>query len=89
MANRTKGFLQRNLHNHTPTIKDRLYKAMVKPILEHKAIVWAPILRDMREHNDKQLDLWPAITLVMLASHKCSQISIGLHLHDAEVNKKP
>ena len=41
-ANRTKGFLQRNLHNCTPTIKDRLYKAMVKPIIEYAAVVWAP-----------------------------------------------
>ena len=39
-ANRTKGFLQHNLHNCTPTIKDRLYKAMVKPILEYAAIVY-------------------------------------------------
>ena len=56
-ANRTKGFLQRNLHNCTPTIKDRLYKAMVKPIIEYAAVVWAPYTKrdiDMIERTQRQ-----------------------------------
>ena len=56
-ANRTKGFLQRNLHNCKPTIKDRLYKAMVKPIIEYAAVVWAPHTKrdiDMIERTQRQ-----------------------------------
>ena len=56
-ANRTKGFLQRNLHNCTPTIKDRLYKAMVKPIIEYAAVVWVPHTKrdiDMIERTQRQ-----------------------------------
>ena len=56
-ANRTKGFLQCNLHNCTPTIKDRLYKAMVKPIIEYAAVVWAPHTKrdiDMIERTQRQ-----------------------------------
>jgi len=41
-ANRTKGFLQRNLHNCPPEIKSKCYKAMVKPILDYTATVWSP-----------------------------------------------
>ena len=49
-ANRTKGFLQHNFHNCTPTIKDRFYKAMVKPIIEYAAVVWAP-------HTKRDIDM--------------------------------
>ena len=40
-ANRTKGFLQRNLHNCPLEIKSNCYKAMVKPILDYAAIIWS------------------------------------------------
>ena len=41
-ANRTKGFLQRNLHKCPSTTKSNCYKAMVKPILEYAAVIWSP-----------------------------------------------
>ena len=63
---------------------------MVKLILEYAAIVWAPhTKRDERTQRQEARFVKPATTLVMLASHKYSQISIVLHLHDADMNKKP
>ena len=41
-ANRTKGFLQRNLHKCPSITKSNCYKAMVKPILEYAAVIWSP-----------------------------------------------
>ena len=41
-ANRTKGFLQHNLHNYPPETKSKYYKAMVKTILDYAATVWSP-----------------------------------------------
>ena len=41
-ANRTKRFLQRNLHNCPLEIKTNCYKVMVKPILDYAAIIWSP-----------------------------------------------
>ena len=41
-ANRTKGFLQRNLHNCPPETKSKCYKAMIKPILDYAAAIWSP-----------------------------------------------
>ena len=40
-TNRTKGFLQRNLHKYPSTTKSNCYKAMVKPILEYAAVIWS------------------------------------------------
>jgi len=55
-------------------------------MLEYAAVVWAPhTKRDIDLIERMQLDLWPATTVVMLVSHKCSQILIGLHLYDAEI----
>ncbi|WAR27805.1 hypothetical protein MAR_013509 [Mya arenaria] len=39
-ANRTLGFLRRNLRECTPPVKKASYKAMVRPSLENAATVW-------------------------------------------------
>ena len=41
-ANRTVGFLRRNLRDCTPPVKDLTYKTMVRPILEYSSTVWDP-----------------------------------------------
>lgn len=41
-ANRTIGFLRRNLKDCTPAVKDLTYKTMVRPILEYSSTVWDP-----------------------------------------------
>ena len=41
-ANRTVGFLRRNLKDCKPQVKDVAYKTMVRPILEYASPVWDP-----------------------------------------------
>ena len=41
-ANRTLGFLRRNLHQCPTQIKDTAYKTLVRPILEYCSFVWDP-----------------------------------------------
>jgi len=41
-ANNVLSFLQRNLNNCPPHIKDKCYKALVRPILEYGSVVWDP-----------------------------------------------
>jgi len=49
-ANKTKGFLQRNLHKCPLTTKSNCYKAMVKPILEYASVIWSP-------HTQKDINM--------------------------------
>ena len=53
-ANRTLGFLQRSLKISSSTIKDRAYKAFVRPILEYTSSVWDP-------YTQKSIDKLEAI----------------------------
>ena len=41
-ANRTLGFLRRNLKIGSKSIKERAYKALVRPVLEYGSSVWDP-----------------------------------------------
>ena len=41
-ANRALGFLRRNLKIGSKSIKERAYKALVRPILEYSSTVWDP-----------------------------------------------
>ena len=41
-ANRTLGFIRRNLHNCTPNIKHIAYNTLVRPTLEYCSGVWDP-----------------------------------------------
>ena len=41
-ANRTLGFVRRNLHNCTPNIKHIAYNTLVRPTLEYCAAAWDP-----------------------------------------------
>ena len=41
-ANKTLGFLRRNLHINSYSIKDKAYKALVRPIVEYAPTVWDP-----------------------------------------------
>ena len=47
-ANRTLGFLRRNLHNCTPDIKHVAYNTLVRPTLEYCSAVWDPYTIDNR-----------------------------------------
>ena len=41
-ANRTLGFLQRNLHISSRNIEQQAYKTLVRPQLEYSSTVWDP-----------------------------------------------
>ena len=41
-ANKTRAFIQRNLHAAPPQTKERCYQALVRPILEYASSVWDP-----------------------------------------------
>ena len=41
-ANQTLGFLRRNLKAGSVSIKERAYKALVRPVLEYASPVWDP-----------------------------------------------
>ena len=41
-ANRTLGLLRRNIRTPTPQLKERAYKALVRPQLEYASTVWFP-----------------------------------------------
>ena len=41
-ANRTLGFLRRNLFSCPHDVKEAAYKSMVRPILEYGSTVWDP-----------------------------------------------
>ena len=47
-ANRTLGFLRRNLHNCTPDIKHVVYNTLVRPTLEYCSALWDPYTIDNR-----------------------------------------
>ena len=41
-ANRTLGFLRRNLYSCPPDVKEAAYKGLVQPVLEYGSSVWDP-----------------------------------------------
>ena len=41
-ASKNLGFLKRNLQSNVPSVKERAYKALVRPILEYAPTVWDP-----------------------------------------------
>ena len=41
-ANKTLGFLRRNLYSCSPDVKEAAYKGLVRPVLEYGSSVWDP-----------------------------------------------
>ena len=60
-ANRTLGFLRRNLTACPQVFKELAYKGLVRPILEYGSSVWTPIVyffkMNLRRFRKEQLDL--------------------------------
>ena len=55
-ANKTRAFLQRNLKNCYPEIKEQCYKTYVRPQLEYASVVWDPV-GDGNSHLRHQLEM--------------------------------
>ena len=91
-ANRTKGFLQRNLHNCPPETKTKCYKAMVKPILDYAAMVWSPHTQkdiNTTERSQRQAARFVLNKFSIYASVLQMLITLtGRHSLTAEHNKR-
>ena len=68
-ANRTLGFLRRNLHSCPQEVKEAAYKGLVRPVLEYGSSVWDPsrcsssgrIRKRAKAHSqirDRKLQIW-------------------------------
>ena len=49
-ANRTLGFLGRNLYSCSPDVKEAAYKGQVRPVLEYGSSVWTLTLMASRKN---------------------------------------
>ena len=70
-ANRTLGFLRRNLSSCPQDVKEMAYKGLVQPILEYASPVWDPHAIVLQEELEKkirimQLGLWLETTTLKL-----------------------
>jgi len=52
-ANSALGFLRSNLKISSPTLKEKAYKAFVRPILEYSASVWDPYEQQHKDQIEK------------------------------------
>ena len=52
-ANRTLGFLRRNLYSCPPDVKEAAYKGLVRPVLEYESSVWDPHTHGLQEELEK------------------------------------
>ena len=67
-ANRTLGFLRRNLYSCPQEVKEAVYIGLVRPTLDYGSLVWDPISSSSRrirkranarrQIRDRQLQLW-------------------------------
>ena len=52
-ANRTLGFLRRNLYSCPPDVKEATYKGLVRPVLEYGSSVWDPHTHGLQEELER------------------------------------
>ena len=52
-ANRTLGFLRRNLFSCPQDVKEAAYKGLVRPVLEYGSSVWDPHTKCLKEESEK------------------------------------
>ena len=52
-ANSALGFLRQNLKISSPSLKEKAYKAFVRPILEYAAAVWDPYEQQHKDQIEK------------------------------------
>ncbi len=71
-ANKTLGFLRRNLKISSISIKERAYKAFVRPLLEYSSSVWDPYTQ---KTIDKLEAVQRAARFVMNRYHNTSSVN--------------
>ena len=52
-ANRTLGFLKRNLYSCPQDLREAAYKTLVRPILEYEGSVWDPYTQCLQDELEK------------------------------------
>ena len=52
-ANRTLGFLRRNLYSCPKDVKDAAFKTLVRPLLEYGSSVWDPYTQGIYDELEK------------------------------------
>ena len=52
-ANRTLGFLRRNLYSCPQEVKEAAYKGLVRPVLEYRGSVWDPSVVGLQNELEK------------------------------------
>ena len=52
-ANRTLGFLRRNLYGWPQEVKEAAYKGLVRPVLEYSGSVWDPSCVGLQDELEK------------------------------------
>ena len=81
-ANKSLGFLRRNLQIHSTKLKEMAYKTLVRPLVEYSASVWDPY----SDRNIHQLEMVQrrAARYVTNRYHNTSSVSEMLHQLDWE-----
>ena len=69
-ANRTLGFLRRNLYSWPQEVKEAAYKGLMRPVLDYGSSLWDPpgvVLQEELENVQSALpDLCQVITIMKL-----------------------
>ena len=52
-ANRTLGFLRRNLYACPQEVKDAAYKGLLRPVLEYRGSVWGPFQDELEKVQNR------------------------------------
>jgi hypothetical protein len=77
-ANKTLGFLRRNLNIGSTSVKERVYKSLVRPSLEYACSVWDPHLNS--DINKIEMVQQRAARYVTNRQHNTSSVGDMLHL---------
>jgi hypothetical protein len=87
-ANKSLGFLKRNLKTSNTNIKSQAYLSLVRSKLEYACSVWDPHTAEHRNKiemvNDGQLGMPATDTIILAASQICSKLSHGLHYNNVD-----
>ena len=74
-ANTSTAFLNRNLKGRPPSVKERCYTALVRPLVEYASTVWSPhtAVNMNKIEQVQRPDLSITTSAIRAASQKCSK----------------
>ena len=84
-ANKSLGFLKRNLKTSNTNIKSQAYLSLVCPKLEYACSVWnRHTAIKLRWSNDEQLGMPVTDTIILAVPQTCYKLSPGLHYNNVD-----